>query len=347
MKFEEFIALKKRNKTFVIAEVGVNHENSFEKAVLMIRQAAEAGADAIKFQTYKANTLASTQALSYWDNEAEAETSQYDLFCKYDKFNYEDYEKLKLECDLNNVEFSTTIFDYKDVSEYQSLLGFFKIASADINNMPLHEEIIKWNKPVILSTGASSISDIDKTVQFYKHHNINLTLLHCVLNYPCEPEHALLKKISYLKNVYPETIVGYSDHVPTLKGNLHLHIAKMYGSEVIEKHFTYDKNLPGNDHYHSFDHEDLKNYRDEEDFVAKLNRDDYNSLDNQSEAIQNARRSIVASENIKAGDQISTTNIAIKRPGTGISPSLLDVVKGLKATCEIPYDTPLRWEFFK
>ena len=347
MKFEDFTNANEKNRSFMIAEAGVNHENSIEKAILMIKQAAEAGADAIKFQTYKANSLASTQALSYWDNEAESETSQFELFSKYDKFDYKDYEKLKFECDQNNIQFSTTIFDYKDVSKYNDLLSFYKIASADINNICLHQEIAKYNKPVILSTGASSLSDIDESVHFYRKSNIPVSLLHCVLNYPCEPQHALLNKISYLKKVYPDLIIGYSDHVPTIKGNLHLHIARMQGAEIIEKHFTYDKQLPGNDHYHSFDFDDLLRFREEEKFVNHLNFKGSNDLENQQDAIKHARRSIVAGCDINVGDEISDDNIQIKRPGTGIGPNYLGIVKGMKATCEIPFDTPLSWDFFK
>tara|TARA_B100001758_G_C18384794_1_gene599422 strand:+ start:702 stop:1745 length:1044 start_codon:yes stop_codon:yes gene_type:complete len=347
MRFDEFIRSQNNDKLFLIAEAGVNHENSLEKAKKMISLAAKAGCSSIKFQSYKATQLASKKAKSYWDTNSESEKSQFQLFSKYDKFDFKDYLKLKEYCDKKNIEFSTTVFDHKEISKYSEILNFFKIASADITNKPLIEAIAKEQKPVIMSTGAASIGEIETVVNYFKEKRIPVTILHCVLNYPCEPINASLKKIRYLKKVFPDNIIGYSDHVPTINGNLHLHVARLMGAQVIEKHFTLNKDLKGNDHYHSFDYNDIISYRNEEKFIYDLLNDSFLDIKNQKSAIKNARRSIVAKKTIEKNELIDLSNIEIKRPGTGISPKYIKYIVGLKTTKKIAEDEPIKWDDFK
>lgn len=348
MTYNEYLSLNHNNeKVFLIAEAGVNHENSIKNAKLMIKKAAESGCDAIKFQTYKAETLTSKTAISYWDNKSESEKSQYNLFSKYDKLTYEDYVSLKEYCDKCGIEFSTTVFDHKMIPKYSKLLSFFKVASADITNYILLEAISNEKKPVIISTGASTIAEIESAVNIFIKKNIPVSLLHCVLNYPCKPDNASLKKIEYLKKVFPDIIIGYSDHVPTLNGNLHLHVAKLLGAQIIEKHFTLDKSAKGNDHYHSFDANDIKSYREEEKFISQLISNDYLDLKSQQSAVLNARRSIVANRDIKINEKIKFSDVSIKRPGTGISPLYLDNIIGLTVEKKIKEDEPIKWENFK
>lgn len=345
--YRDYLENKDYKKVYLIAEAGVNFENSKSKAKLMIKQAAESGANAIKFQSYKANTLASKVAKSYWDLNEEKENSQYSLFSKYDKFNFDDFLELKDECDKYQIEFATSVFDHNKIGEYSEILNYFKVASADITNYPLHLEISKHNKPVIVSTGAAKISEISEVVDFYKSKKINLTLLHCVLNYPCDETNAMLKKIKYLKQIFPKINIGYSDHVPMKMNGIQLLVAKQLGASVIEKHFTYDKSLEGNDHYHSMDYKDIIDFRAKEGFIEALLNEDFNNLESQNYAIINARRSIVVNKNLKKGDLITIENIGIKRPGTGISPKDLDKVIGLKLTKDIDFDTPITFNHFK
>lgn len=348
MTYKDFISFNhNKEKVFLIAEAGVNHENSIKNAKLMIKKAAESGSDAIKFQTYKAKTLASKKAISYWDNNSESEESQYNLFSKYDKLTYEDYVLLKEYCDKCGIEFLTTVFDHKMIPKYSKLLSCFKVASADITNYVLLNAISKEKKPVIISTGASTLAEIEKAVNIFRDKNIHVSLLHCVLNYPCKPNNASLKKIDYLKKVFPDIIIGYSDHIPILKGNLHLHVAKLLGAQIIEKHFTLDKSAKGNDHYHSFDANDIQSFRDEENFISQLTSNNYLDLKSQQSAIKNARRSIVANRDIKINEKIKYSDVSIKRPGTGISPLHLDQIVGLTVAKKIQEDEPIKWENFK
>ena len=345
--YRDFLENKEKKKVYLIAEAGVNYENSKAKAKLMIKQAAESGANSIKFQSYKANSLASKVAMSYWDLNEEKENSQHSLFSKYDKFNFDDFSELKDECDKQQIEFATSVFDHNEIGKYSEILNYFKVASADITNYPLHLEISKHNKPVILSTGAAKISEISEVVDFYKSKKIYLTLLHCVLNYPCDETNAMLKKIKYLKKIFPEINIGYSDHVPMKMNGIQLLVAKQLGASVIEKHFTYDKSLEGNDHYHSMDCRDIMEFRVKEDFLDALLDEDFNNLESQSKAMINARRSIVVNRNLKKGDLISMENICIKRPGTGINPKQLDIILGLKLTKDVDSDTPITFNHFK
>lgn len=343
----DFLNKNDKSRVFLIAEAGVNHENSLDKAIKMIQEASISGADAIKFQTYKASTLASTKANSYWDTAEESETNQHALFSKFDKFNFEDYEVLKSECDRYSIEFSTSIFDANEVDKYSTLVNFFKIASADIDNYSLHKEIVKYNKPVILSTGAATIAEISRTVDFYKSHGIKPTLLHCVLNYPCNLGNSMLLKIPYLKNIFPDLTIGYSDHVPMEYDGLQLDIAKVLGAQVIEKHFSFDKSLKGNDHYHSMDKIDLKNFRKREEYINMSLSEDFLNLDSQRLAKINARRSIVANRDLKRGEIINPEMISVKRPGTGIEPIMIDIIIGLELKSDLNYDEPLQWHHFK
>ena len=347
MTYKNFLNRSDHTRVFLIAEAGVNHENSLDDAKKMIELAAKAGCDAIKFQTYKADQISSKLAKSYWDTNAEIETNQHQLFSKYDKFEFEDYVELKKHCDDQNIEFSTTVFDHNEISKYSNILSFFKIASADISNLPLLRAIAKEKKPVIISTGASSIGEIEFAVNLFSNQGINTSILHCVLNYPCRAEDASLKKIKYLKKVFPNKIIGYSDHVAITHDNLHLHTARLLGARIIEKHFSLDKSKKGNDHYHSFEYKDIIKYRDEEKFISKLINNNYLDLTSQTTAIENARRSIVAKRKIKKNEKIDYSNIEIKRPGTGISPLYLDDVLGMIVTKEISEDEPIKWEDFK
>ncbi|MDA9192489.1 N-acetylneuraminate synthase family protein [Schleiferiaceae bacterium] len=346
MNYQEFLRSEK-SKVYFILEAGVNHEGSLQKAKEMVDLAAQSGADCIKFQTYKASTLASTAAVSYWDTNSEATTNQHDLFSKYDALDFDDYKELHRYCVKRGIEFSTSVFNYKEIEKYAPLLPFFKIASADITNFYLHEAISQQNKPVIQSVGAATLSEVDEVVRFYTSKNIHLTLLHCVLNYPCLPKNAHLDNIKYLRNVYPDIQIGYSDHVPWINNGLHLHLAREKGAKVIEKHFTYDKGLPGNDHYHSMDSNDMKEFRKTEQFVNELTIKMDPQLITQKAAILNARRSLVANKTLSKGHIISSSDFDIKRPGNGIEVKHSELIIGLELKKEVQMDNPLQWEDFK
>jgi sialic acid synthase SpsE len=247
---------------YVIAEIGVNHEGSFDKAKMLIELAKEGGANAAKFQTYKANTLASINSPHYWDLEKENTKSQFKLFQKYDCFEPDDYVKLAEHCEKINIDFMSTPFDHFSVDFLDPIMSAYKVASADITNFPLIDLIARKKKPIILSTGASNISEIqDAIAVIQKNGNDQIALLHCILNYPTKNEDANLLMIQGLKKSFPKYTIGYSDHTLPLNNMLSLTTAYILGARIIEKHFTYDKSLPGNDHYHAMDLNDLKIFR--------------------------------------------------------------------------------------
>lgn len=330
-------------KPFIIAEAGVNHEGSMQIAKRLIEEACEGGADAIKFQTYKANTIASKNSPAYWDTTKEPMTSQYELFCKHDKFWKKEMEELKSHCDKVGIEFLSTPFDIESAKFLNDLMDVFKISSSDITNKPFIEFICNFKKPIILSTGASFLYEIQESVSWIERAGNTLALLHCVLNYPTPDENANLGMILGLKRAFPDKIIGYSDH--TLPKDMQIcKNAILLGATIIEKHFTHDKTLTGNDHYHAMDKNDLTKFKKEiEETFKILGKFEVSALDDEKLARDNARRSLVASKDIKKGDIIKRDDLTFKRPASGISPKFIDDIVGRRAFCNISEDDILKW----
>ena len=330
---------------YIIAEAGVNHEGSMDIAKRLVYEAKEGGADAIKFQTYKAHTLASKDSPAYWDTSKEPTTSQYELFKKHDSFWKDEMYELKEYCDKVGIEFMSTPFDIDSADFLNELMDVFKISSSDITNKPFIEYMCKFNKPIILSTGASNLHEIQEAVSWIEPYNNPLALLHCVLNYPTPDENANLGMILGLKRAFPDKMIGYSDH--TLPKDMKVcEMATMLGSVIIEKHFTHDKTLPGNDHYHAMDKEDLKLFRENLKRTFEiLGNFKVQALPDEELARQNARRSLVAFRDIKKGQIITKEDLTFKRPAHGISPKFIDEVVGAKASCDIVEDSVMKWSF--
>ena len=329
---------------YIIAEAGVNHEGNMDIARRLINEAAEGGAHAIKFQTYKASTIASKDSPAYWDIIKEPTDNQYKLFQKYDKFWKSEYEQLKIYCDNAEIEFLSTPFDIESAIFLNDLMDVFKISSSDITNKPFIEYLCKFNKPIILSTGASYLHEIQEAVEWIDDKNTPVALLHCILNYPTLDENANLGMIKDLQKKFPDKIIGYSDH--TLPNDMKvLEMATLLGAVIIEKHFTHDKTLPGNDHYHAMDKVDLKLFKN---MLEKLNvisgSREKKCIPEELISKENARRSIVANCLINKGDIITREMITFKRPGTGIKPFEIDKVLGKKASKVIEEDTILEQE---
>ena len=328
---------------YIIAEAGVNHEGDMCIAKRLIDEAAEGGAHAIKFQTYKADTIASKNSPAYWDTTKEPIDSQFKLFQKYDKFWKGEYEQLKRYCDEVGIEFMSTPFDIESAMFLNEMMDVFKISSSDITNKPFIKFLCDFEKPIILSTGASSLEEIKEAVSWIEEKGNPLSLLHCVLNYPTPDKSANLGMIMDLKEQFPDKIIGYSDH--TLPNDMKVcELATMMGSAIIEKHFTHDKTLPGNDHYHAMDKEDLKTFNQNLDRLFELlGEAEKRSLPSEDSARQNARRSLVARRHISAGKRIQPEDITWKRPATGISPREIDKIVNSKTSKDIPEDTILQW----
>lgn len=346
--FSEINMYEKRlYKPYVIAEAGVNHEGSMELAKRLCDEAKEGGADAIKFQTYKADTIASKDSPAYWDTTKEPTLSQHELFTKHDKFWKAEMQELKNYCDEIGIEFLSTPFDIESATFLNEMMDVFKISSSDITNKPFIEFMCNFGKPIILSTGASSLSEIAEAVSWIEAKGNTLALLHCVLNYPTPDQNANLGMIMDLKTRFPDKIIGYSDH--TLPNDMKVcEIATLLGSIIIEKHFTHDKKLPGNDHYHAMDKEDLKLFRTNlERTFEILGSFKIEALEDEAPARANARRSLVALKDIPKGKVIEKEDLTFKRPAHGVSPKFIDEVVGKTALVDIKDDDVIKWDMFK
>jgi sialic acid synthase SpsE len=352
MKINELFSGKSLNdekiqKPFIIAEVGVNHECNMNTAKQLIRQAKIGGADAVKFQTYKADTIALKDSPAYWDMTEESTKSQYMLFKKYDSFWKSEMQELKQYCDEKEIEFMSTPFDEESALFLNDMMDVFKISSSDITNKPFIKFICDFGKPIILSTGASNLNEIKEAVSWIEENGNPLALLHCVLNYPTADEDANLGMILDLKANFPDKLIGYSDH--TLPNDMKVcETAVLLGSKVIEKHFTHDKNLPGNDHYHSMDKLDLLAFNSNIDRVMEiLGQFKVDVLEGENIARDNARRSLVTSRKISKGQSILKDDLTFKRPAYGISPKFIDDVIGKVALSDLNEDIAIQWEMFE
>jgi sialic acid synthase SpsE len=335
------------HRPYVIAEAGVNHEGSMDIAKRLVDEAKEGGADASKFQTYKADTLASKHSPAYWDTSKEPTRSQHELFSRHDKFWKNEMVTLKDYCDKVGIEFMSTPFDIESATFLNDLINVYKISSSDITNKPFIQFMCGFNKPIILSTGASQLWEIQEAVSWIEAFGNPLALLHCVLNYPTADENANLGMLLGLKRAFPNKLIGYSDH--TLPNDMKVcEMATLLGSVIIEKHFSHDKTLPGNDHYHAMDKEDLKVFRRNlERTFTILGNFKVEALAEEEPARRNARRSLVASRDIPVGKVIELADLTFKRPAHGISPRTIDELVGKSAKQTISEDDVLQWGMFE
>ena len=336
-------------RPYLIAEAGVNHEGSLDTAVALIEAAAEAGADAIKFQSYKAETLASKNSPAYWDRSKESCGSQFELFKKFDAFGDAEYQKLAAVAEASGIVFCSTPFDHHFVDALDPLMPFFKVASADLTNVLLLRKIAQKNKPVILSTGASTLDEVDAAVRLLRDEcGVPLALLHCVLQYPTPPGDCHLNTMAVLQERYPDIPIGWSDHTPPVGACLSLVAAWSRGAALLEEHFTLDKSLPGNDHYHAMDPDDIRAFRDAVSYFNALGGGSvFDHLDEQADARKYARRSLVSARAIAAGTAVVEDDLIAKRPGTGIHPAEWAELIGSVAQVDIAEDTILDWSLFQ
>lgn len=333
-------------RPYVIAEAGVNHEGDIALARRLIDEAAVGGADAIKFQTYRAETIASKDSPSYWDLSKEPTDSQYQLFKKYDKFWKTEFEALRRHCDEAGIAFLSTPFDVESAHFLNDLMDVFKISSSDLNNKPFIDILCSFGKPIVLSTGAAHLWEVHQAAEWIGDHGNSLALLHCVLNYPTDDVNANLAMILDLRRSFPRLAIGYSDH--TLPKDMQtLEVATLLGACILEKHFTHDKTLPGNDHYHAMDMHDLRRFRERLDTAFTLLGDAHkHPLASEAPARANARRSLVTARAIPAGKLVEAADLTWKRPGRGVDPRDFDRLLGRPARQDIAEDAVLQWSMF-
>ncbi len=329
---------------FIIAEAGVNHNGELVLAEKLISEAANAGADCIKFQTFKADRVVTHRApkAAYQLQVTDENESQYDMLKKIELSN-DDHVHLKRYAEEKGIIFLSTPYNSEDIAILEEVnVPAYKIASGQIVEIAFLRHVAKTMKPIIVSTGMANIEEISAALDVvYDTGNRNVILMQCTTNYPSQIEDANIRVVPALKDRY-KCLVGYSDHTI---GNEATLAAVSLGACVIEKHFTIDKTLPGPDHSSSVEPGDLK------DLIVQVRRVEMalGSSEKQPTAreIENAkgmRRSIVACRNIKAGDGIKKDDITFKRPASGIKPQLYDEIIGKKVKRDIGADEIITME---
>jgi N,N'-diacetyllegionaminate synthase len=320
-------------RTLIIAEAGVNHNGSLDLAMRLVRAAADAGADLVKFQTFVATRLVAAHAAKadYQRDTTDKDESQLEMVRKLE-LSMADHERLVVECGKHGIGFFSTAFDVQSLDDLMTLgLDRIKIPSGEITNLPYLRRVASYAKPVLLSTGMATLGDVEAAVDVLEAGGIprsTITVLHCNTEYPTPFEDVNLRAMANLGRALGVAF-GYSDHTAGIEIPI---AAVALGARVIEKHFTLDRSLPGPDHRASLEPQELeamvRGIRN-----VELAMGDGVKRPTPSEAKNRpiARKSIVAAVPIRAGEVFSETNLAAKRPGTGISPMRWDEVIGRAA----------------
>ncbi|URK17333.1 N-acetylneuraminate synthase [Thalassospira sp. GO-4] len=332
-------------RCFIIAEAGVNHNGDIEHAHRLIDIAADAEADAVKFQTFTAEELVSVgarRAKYQVDNEPEAVgETQFDMLKRLE-LPREAYPQLIKHCSERGILFLSTPFEEESADFLHSLdLPLFKVSSGELTNLPFLEYLAKKQRPMILSTGMANWLEIDAAVELVTlAGNNDISLLHCTSSYPTPVKDANLLAMREMMERY-SCPIGYSDH--TLGEIVPLASVAM-GAKVLEKHITIDRGLRGPDHLVSMEPDEFKNlvYNVRQVELA-MGRRDKVLMDVEVETLAAARKSVFAKKDISTGQLLTLDDLTCKRPGTGISPSLLQEIVGQRALLRIPTGTQLTW----
>lgn len=327
-------------RTLIIAEAGVNHNGDIGLAKKLIDVAAEAGADLVKFQTFNANRQVTDEAkkADYQIKSTDGNESQQEMLLRLE-LTPAMHSDLIAHCALRNIGFFSTGFDIESVDLLVSLgQNQFKIPSGEITNLPYLRHIGRLGKPVILSTGMATLGDIEAAIEVLEQAGTsrsNLTVLHCTTEYPTPMAEVNLRAMQSMHRAFG-VAVGYSDHTQGVEVAI---AAVALGATVIEKHFTLDRNLPGPDHKASLEPAELKAMvRAIRNIEIALGDGIKRLTPGEAKNKSVARKSLVASKAIKAGELFSVQNVTAKRPGTGISPMRWDDVAGRKALHDFAID---------
>lgn len=331
-------------RVLIIAEAGVNHNGSLDIAKRLVDEAADAGVDIVKFQTFKAEKLVSKsakQAEYQQRNMGKTDDSQYSMLKKLELSPLQ-HEELIDYCREKGIRFFSTAFDMDSIEYLHSLnLGLWKIPSGEITNYPYLRKIAQYGEPVILSTGICELSDIEAAIQVLLSYGLQkkqITVLHCNTEYPTPMRDVNLKAMLEIERKFG-VAVGYSDHTEGIEVPI---AAVALGATVIEKHFTLDKNMNGPDHKASLEPQDLR-------AMVKAIRNIEQALGSghkvisasERKNIEVARKSIVAACPIRKGDLLTDENLTVMRPGNGISPMRWEEVIGTYATRNYQEEEPI------
>lgn len=319
------------SKTIIIAEAGVNHNGSIKLAKQLVDAAAEAGADYVKFQTFKANKIASKQAqkASYQKQSTDVSESQLDMLKRLELDEHAHLELIAY-CEEKNITFLSTAFDFESIELLQKLgITLGKIPSGELTNLPFLRKMAKAFPQIILSTGMANMDEVKAAINALIQAGTkkeNLTILHCNTEYPTPFQDVNLKAMLTIENEL-NVPIGYSDHTLGIEVPI---AAVAMGAKVIEKHFTLDRNMEGPDHKASLEPSELKamiaSIRNIEMALSGTGEKLTSNSEEKNKEI--VRKSIVASNEIEIGDVFTENNITVKRPATGISPMQWDYVIG-------------------
>lgn len=331
---------------FIIAEAGVNHNHQLDLALKLADAAADAGANAVKFQTFRAEQVVTEAGVmaDYQKKNIGKTESQLDMLRKFE-FSEDWYPKVIAHCKKRGIIFlSTPQGSFASIDLLQKLgVPAFKFGSGDLTTLPILEYAAKLNKPMILSTGMASMTEVKEAVKTIKKTgNSKIIVLHCITNYPCPPEQVNLRAMQTMMKEL-DVLVGYSDH--TLGSQVPV-IAVTLGACVIEKHLTLNNNMPGPDHKASANPEVFKKMVDEVRLVETIMGSPVKKpLPGEIKLQSVVRRSIVATKDIKRGEKFSRDNIDLKRPGTGLNSRYFSKIIGKKAAANIKKDSLLTREW--
>ncbi len=328
--------IAKGEPPFIIAEVGINHNGDIKKALKMIDVAKASAVNAIKFQTFKASEFISdhNEKYTYKSQGKNVTESMYEMFkrCELDK---EDWKKIKKRCDEKKILFLSTPQNKTDLDLLLDLgITAIKIGSDDFTNLPLIKEYSSTRLPIFLSCGMADLSEINTSLNTIGAlEGYPTVLLLTTSQYPTPAKDVNLLKLRTLQNKFPNIPLGFSDHT---QGSLASSLAVSFGAVVFEKHFTLDNNLPGPDHWFSENPKSLKEWVSSiKNAYTMLGNSTVKPTKNELKIRKIARRSIVTLKNIKKGEKFDKNNLGSRRPGTGLSPNLIENILGLKSTREI------------
>jgi len=328
------------DRCYIIAEIGGNF-TQLEQAVRLIDEAAGCGVDAVKLQTYRADTVSSKSAM--FDMENTGKVSQYELFKKYE-IGQQLHREVFQYAESKGLDWFSTPAHESDVDILEALgVGAHKIGSDDAVNIPFLKYVARTGKPIILSTGMCTMEEVRESVgTILQEGNDRLMLLHAITSYPTHPENVNLRAMQALQGEFPSLSVGYSDH--TL-GTTACICAAAMGARLIEKHFTYDRRAEGPDHMLSAEPEDMKAIVEAiRDFEVMRGNGIKRPAESESTTRINNRKSIVLLKPVTAGEPLTFEHLSIKRPGYGIAPKFFDQLAGRTACRDMAADHVLTWE---
>lgn len=329
----------RKDRCYIIAEIGGNF-TTFEQARRLIDEAANCGVDAVKLQTYRADTIASTKAI--FDMENTGVVSQHQLFKKYEVDETLHNEVFKYAA-FKGLDWFSTPSHETDVDLLEKCgVGAHKIGSDDAVNLPFLRYVARTGKPILLSTGMCTLEEVRESVSAIQGEgNDRLILLHAITSYPTHPENVNLRAMQTLMKAFPQVDVGYSDHTMSPVASL---CAVAMGARVIERHFTYDKKADGPDHMLSADPAEMKWLVDAiRTFEVMRGNGIKRPADSEKTTRRNNRKSLVAKKALKAGDRLTADNLAIKRPGYGIQPRFYEQVVNRTVGRDLDVDAVLDW----